>query len=136
MKMNFRTIVHLAIYLLGAHNASGGFLTLRFQGSLGSILGTDNGFSVWALSLRANISNPFFEGWCDIAYSTGSMYERLSREPCIIMRVYKPFAKLLAKFSQIFAIAPRAYILGTVNLIQKSVTWVLVDQEMTPLSVA
>lgn len=37
--MNFRAIVHLAIYLLGAHNASGGFLTFHFQGSLGGILG-------------------------------------------------------------------------------------------------
>ena len=86
--MNFRAIVHLAIYLLGAHNASGGFLTFHFQGSLGGILGMGNDFSVWALGLKPKISNPLFEGWCDIANSIGSRYERIhSFKPYIIIRV-------------------------------------------------
>jgi hypothetical protein len=39
--------------------------------------GNGNGFSVWALGLKPKISNPFFEGWCDIANSIGSRYERI-----------------------------------------------------------
>ena len=53
-----------------------------------AFLGMGNGFSIWALGLKPKISNPFFEGWCDIANSIGSRYEPIhSFKPYIIIRV-------------------------------------------------
>ena len=142
--MNFRAIVHLAIYLLGAHNASGGFLTFHFQGSLGGILGMvmvflfgrlvwNQKFRTRSLKAGATLQIQLVPGMNAFTVQTLHNHTGYGYNTPLAKRLAKPFADFRDRSNSCVHI--RKFIryekvlhaFGAQKITPLSVAWVLID---------